>query len=234
MGREQNEVQKFIRSVRPSARYFYRAAYAITADRQMAEYVLGSALIDAYLRGGSPGGSLGFRDSVLAVIREKALRELAHEKSENDWDGLCADPEGGDRLNALLVRESLETQRMMTLRFGCAMTVKEIAGVMKLPVDQVRDELNRCQLHIERILSNEKLPCRPFDRLAMRSIRRAMNRERDDQIDVSYILHSFETELAGRRRPRRILMKIVKWTLFALIAFMCAAMAWLVAVLLEM
>ena len=73
MSREERDIQNFIKRIQPSIRYFYRAAYAVTADRQMAEYVLGSALVDSYLRGIAPAGNLGFRDSILAVIREKAL-----------------------------------------------------------------------------------------------------------------------------------------------------------------
>lgn len=233
MSKAEQDVQNFIKRIQPSIRYFYRAAYAITADHQMAEFVLGAALIDAYLRGSTSSGKLGFRDSILSVIREKALEQLKSESSENDWDGLPAAPDA-DRLTALIMQEPLDVQRMLTLRYGCAMTVREIGTLMNLTPNRVQEQLNQSRLRIERTLAREKLPFHPFDKLAMRALRRRMNHEAADQIDVSFLLHSFETELNGRRRSRRILLKIVRTVLISLFALICAAILWLLAVLMEM
>lgn len=234
MSREERDIQNFIKRIQPSIRYFYRAAYAVTADRQMAEYVLGSALVDSYLRGTAPTGNLGFRDSILAVIREKALAQLKAEPGENEWDGLLAQPQNNDRLAELVLREPLETQRMIVLRYGCALTIREIGALMNLDPGQVQDTLSRSRLHMERILNNEKLPSHPFDKLAMRAVRRLMNTEAADQIDVSYLLHNFEMELSGRHRRRRVVLKTVRWLLITLFALICAAILWLIAVLMEM
>lgn len=234
MSREERDIQNFIKRIQPSIRYFYRAAYAVTADRQMAEYVLGSALVDSYLRGTAPAGNLGFRDSILAVIREKALAQLKAEPGENEWDGLLAHPQNNDRLAELVLREPLETQRMIVLRYGCALTIREIGTLMSLDPGQVQDTLSRSRLHMERILNNEKLPSHPFDKLAMRAVRRLMNTESADQIDVSYLLHNFEMELSGRHRRRRVVLKTVRWLLLTLFALVCAVILWLIAVLMEM
>lgn len=234
MIREERDIQNFIRRIQPSIRYFYRAAYAVTADRQMAEYVLGSALIDAYLRGAVPAGNLGFRDSILAVIREKALSQLKAEPGENEWDGLLAQPQTGDRLAELVLREPLETQHMIVLRYGCALTIREIGTLMSLDPAYVQDTLSRSRLHMERILNNEKLPSHPFDRLAMRTVRRLMNNESADQIDASYLLHNFETELNGRHRRRRVVFRTLRGLLLMLFALICAGILWLIAVLMEM
>lgn len=234
MSREERDIQNFSKRIQPSIRYFYRAAYAITADRQMAEYVLGNALVDSYLRGTAPSGNLGFRDSILAIIREKALAQLKAEPGEDEWDGLPALPQSGDRLAELVLREPLETQRMIVLRYGCALTIGEISTLMGLDHGAVQDTLSRSRLHMERLLNNEKLPSRPFDKLAMRAVRRLMNSESDDQIDVSYLLHNFEMELRGRHRRRRVIRKAVRWLLLTLFALICAVILWLIAVLMEM
>lgn len=233
MNKAEQDVQNFIKRIQPSIRFFYRAAYAITADRQMAEFVLGDALIEAYLRGSSSSGKLGFRDSILSVIREKALAQLKSEPGENDWDGLPASQDA-DRLTLLMLQEPLDVQRMLVLRYSCAMTIREIGALMKLAPNRVQEQLNQSRLHIERTLSREKLPFHPFDKLAMRSLRRQMNQDSSDQIDVSFLLHSFETELNGRRRSRRVLLKIVRAILFSLFALICAGILWLLAVLMEM
>jgi|GEM_PF-6453068 len=234
MEREEREIQSFIKRLRPSVRYFYRASYAITADRQMAEYVLGEALVRAYMRDVAPAGSLGFRDSVLAVIRECALERLEAEPSEGEWDGFSPDPDRHDRLGELIAQERLEVQRMSVLRYGCAMTVRETAQLLNTTPERVQDELNRSHLRIERAMTREKHAVRPFDRLAVRSVRQGMNHEREDQISVDYILHAFETELAGRRRPRRIVMRVVRGLLMALVGLIFAGLLWLLAVLMEM
>lgn len=234
MEKEQREIQGFIKRLRPSVRYFYRAAYAITADRQMAEYALNEALLRVYMRGVASAGPLGFRDSVLTVIRECAMARLEKEPSEDEWDGLPSDPAKGDQLAAMIARQSLETQRMFVLRYGCACTLREIAGLLDTGVDSVQDELSRCRLRIERALAGEKRPPRYFDRLAMRSVRQAMNGEQGDQIDVGYILRALETELTGRRQPRRTLRRAGKALLLGMGGLLIAALLWVMAVLMEM
>ena len=234
MEREEKEIQGFMKRLRPSVRYFYRAAYAITADRSMAEYVLGEALVKAYMKGVAPAGTLGFRDSVLTVIRECALGQLKREMPEDEWDGFFADPSRHEPIAETVARESLELQRMSVLRYGCGMTVREIAALTRTTVDRVQDALNQGRLRIERALAREKKNARPFDRLAMRAVRQAMNREGNDQIDPDYILHSFETELAGRRRPRRVLRRLAGGLLLAALGLLFAALLWLLAILMEM
>ncbi|MBQ8954739.1 MAG: hypothetical protein IJ048_11545 [Clostridia bacterium] len=234
MEREEKEIQGFVKRLRPSVRYFYRAAYAITADRSMAEFVLGQALVKAYMKDIAPAGALGFRDSVLTVIRECALAQLKREMPEDEWDGFAADPNRHEVIAETIARESLEVQRMSVLRYGCGMTIREIAALTRTTVDRVQEELNQGRLRVERALAREKKSTRPFDRLAMRAVRQAMNREGGDQIDVDYILHAFETELAGRRRPRRVLRRLAGGFLLAVLGLMFSALLWLLAVLMEM
>ena len=152
MEKEQREIQSFLKRLRPSVRYFYRAAYAITADRQMAEFSLGEALVKAYMKGIAPSGALGFRDSVLTVIRECAMAQLEAEPSEGEWAGFSPDPEKNDRIAALIAHEPMEVQRMCVLRYGCAATVREIAALLDTSTDHVQEALNRCRLRIERAI----------------------------------------------------------------------------------
>ena len=234
MEKEQREIQSFLKRLRPSVRYFYRAAYAITADRQMAEFSLGEALVKAYMKGIAPSGALGFRDSVLTVIRECAMAQLEAEPSEGEWAGFSPDPEKNDRIAALIAHEPMEVQRMCVLRYGCAATVREIAALLDTSTDHVQEALNRCRLRIERAIASEKRPPRSFDRIAMRAVRQAMNSEQGDPIDVGSILHTFETEGAGRRQPRRVLRRVGRAALMAVGGLAFAALLWLLAVLMEM
>ena len=234
MEKERSEIQSFIKRLRPSVRYFYRAAYAITADRQMAEYVLGEALVRAYMHGVAPGGSAGFRESVLSVIRECAFDQLEAERPDGEWDGFFPDPARPDRLAGMLAQEPLEVQRMGVLRYGCAATLRETARLLNTTPDRVQAALTRFRLRAERALAGEKRPARSFDRMMMRAVRQAMNGEQADQIDPGYIMHAFETELTGRRRPRRVLRRAFKGLAMALGGLLFAALMWLTAVLMEM
>lgn len=234
MRREDRDIQGFIRRVRPSVTFFYRAAYAITADRSMAEYVLGQALVKAYLKGAAPTGSLGFRDSVLAVIRACAWERLKSEKPENDWEGFFADPQRGDPIAATIERENPETQRMCVLRYGCGMTLREIAALMETDAGQVQEALDQSRLRAERALARARKSARPFDRLAMRAVRQAMNHGAGETVDADYILHGFEAELAGRRRPRRLIRRAAGGLLLAALALVFSALLWLLAILMEM
>ena len=105
---------------------------------------------------------------------------------------------------------------------------------METDYGTVQNELNQSRLRIERVLNRENHPTRSFDRMAMRSIRQSMNREKGDSIDVDYILHDFETEIAGQRRPRRIIRRVGRGILFAFLGLLFAALLWLLAVLMEM
>ena len=234
MGREDREIQSFIKRARPSVTFFYRAAYAITADRSMAESVLGEALVKAYMKDAAPAGSLGFRDSVLTVIRGCALARLKSETPEDDWEGFAADPEREDLIAETIQREGMEAQRMCVLRYGCGMTVREIAALMGVDAERVQDALNQNRLRAERALARAKKNARPFDRLAMRAVRQAMNRPTGEAVDAGYILRAFEAELAGRRRPRHLIRRTLGGLLLAALALIFAALVWLLAVLMEM
>ncbi|MBR3504695.1 MAG: sigma-70 family RNA polymerase sigma factor [Clostridia bacterium] len=234
MEREDRDIQSFLKRARASMPFFYRAAYAITADRAMAESVLGEALVEAYLKRAAPAGSLGFRDGVLTIIRERALDRLEEEPSEGDWEGFFADPQRDNLIAAAVERESPEAQRMCVLRYGCGMTVREIASLMDADVEQVQDALNQNRLRAERALARAKKTARPFDRLAMRAVRQAMNRASAASVDADYTLRAVEAELIVRGKPRRFLRRALGGALLGALALVFAALVWLLAVLMEM
>ena len=182
----------------------------------------------------APAGSLGFRDSVLSVIRERALTRLENETPENDWEGFLADPQRDNPIASAIEREAPEAQRMSVLRYGCGMTVREIAGLMDVDAERVQDALNQTRLRAERALAKARKTARPFDRLAMRAVRQAMNRGAGEKIDADYILRAFEAELAGRRRPRHLIRRAAGGLLLAVLALLFAALLWLLAILMEM
>ena len=233
MSNHQTETDTFLRHIKPHVRFYYRAAYAITGDRQLAEQVMTQALAEAFVRG-SASAPAGLRDAVIAQVREISLEHLDGETASNDWHGLPQADGKDDALLNRLLEEDEVTQRIITLRYGCAVTNREIAQIMDLPEDQVRERLSVTRLRVERELKRRKESARSSERLIMKSVRRAMNAEGHDKIDVDFALDQVKHELSGRQRPRRVIARVMRLILFSLFGLICALIIWVFGVLILM
>lgn len=225
MKKEEIQIRDFVKHIRPSLHYFWRAAYTITGDPAMAEYALCAGLEDAYLN--SASASIGFRDAVLSCIREAALEQISQNKPELSWPGLPIPSEKKKTavLSALL-NESIDVQRLITLRYGCAMTVKEIGIVLNIPFNTVQEKLLSCKKRIIRSSSQN-------DRTLMTDIRKLMNVSDNSQFDPEYIIHTLTESIYGRNRGKRRLVMLLK-VLFSIIGILLAAVfLWLTAVMMN-
>jgi len=231
MTKYQKEIQAFSKRVASSMYFFYQAAFAITGDDQRAAYILDKALEEAFLHNPDAGTSGGLRDSVLTAIREIALKDSNARNGSDSWEGFTADP--SDYLSTLIVREPVFVQRLMVLYYGCALTVREISSLLGCPVEIVRQRLNQRRIVFEKMLSDKKLPSRPFEKLAMRSIRRAMNQNTDGQVDIDLICHDFETEMNNHKQPYHTVRRIVGSVFLVLGLILFVVIFWLAAVLLH-
>ena len=221
--------------LKPQIRLFYRAAHALTGSRQVAECALSNAILNAFLQRGEWRERMSFREGVLRAVREESRIQLKKgQEADWDWNGVTAEAGSEQTLIQLLSKEPPETQRSMVLRFGCSMTAREIAQITSRPHDQVRDELARCQVRMERELRKREIAFKPFDRYAVKEIRQWMNRESSEPIDAGYFLSTFEKDAVSARHPRHIVAGIIKWMLAGIGALLLAACVWLIAVLMEM
>ena len=225
MKKEEIRIRDFVKRIRPSLHYFWRAAYAITGDPAMAEYALCSGLEQAYLN--SASAAIGFKDAVLTCIREAALAQLAENKPELSWPGLPI-PEEKRKTAAIaaLLRENLDMQRLITLRYGCAMTVKEVAQVMNIPYNTIQEKLLSCQKRIMRSSSQN-------DRTLMTDIRKLMNVSDNSQFDPEYIIHTFTENIYGHNRGKRRMVMVLKIVFSAIGLIISAVILWLLAVLMN-
>jgi len=228
-------IRVYAERLQPQLRLFYRAAHAVTGRRALAESVLSNAVLSAYLNRGEWRERMSFREGVLHAIWTEGRDQLKR-GMENDWDwtGISQDADGGHLLMDILAEESLETQRVMVLRYGCSMSAKEIAGLVGESAEQVRERLARCQARAERVLARREAPYKPFDRFAVQEIRQWMNRENSEPIDVGYFLNTFEKDALGANQPRRVAVRIVRGALMTIAALVLAVGVWLIAILMEM
>ena len=230
---EERAVAAYIKRLRPHIRYFYRAALAITADRQLSEQVLTEALVRAYQRNASASPA-GFRDAVLGHVRAAAFEFMEGAVPMDEWPGFAIAPDEKQPFAGLLLREDRESQRIIALRYGCGMTVREIASIMGLGDEAVKGRLTATRKRVERALKGETAPRMPYERACLRAVRYMMGLPGDDRIDGEYLLHEVQVEITGRHRPRRFIAGVIRGVLVALFASLLCAALWLVGVLVLM
>ena len=221
----------FIRSVRPHIRYFYRASYAITADHRLAEQVLMEALVRSYLKKAASAAA-GLHDAVLAHIRASAFEFLEGAAPPDEWQGLPLPADGQDPYTALFSGDDLLTQRVVVLRYGCAMTVREIASVTGLSDETVKERLTAARRRVARTLKKDGAARE--DRACLRVVRRAMSLDGGDKIDTDYIIAELEREIAARHRPRQYVQQALKGVLFVALGLTLCALLWCAGILLLM
>lgn len=235
MKKNDDAIRAYIQRLQPQMRFLYRASHAVTGNRTLAEGTLNQAVLSAWLHRSEWRERMSFREGVLRAIREEGREQLRHEpEAEKDWPGVQAEAEGEYPLAGILAAEPQEVQRAVLLRFACSMSAREIAHLTGREAERVREELSRFQLRAERALRAREIACKPFDRYATQELRRWMNRENNEPIDVGYFLHAFEREADGTRQPRRIVLRVFRALFILLGALLLAVLVWLMAVLMEM
>ena len=139
---DQTRFDAFSKRIKPNIRLFYRAAYAITADRQMAEQVLTEALVKAYLKGVT-SASVGMRDAVIALVRASAFEKLDGETSLDDWPGFEGEQDKKDALIRLIRSQETDVQRFRARAENDMKKTGEAGrGFERMCVRSVRQQMN--------------------------------------------------------------------------------------------
>ena len=235
MKKATDAIRVYTERLQPQLRLFYRAAHVVCGSRPLAERVLSNAVLNAYLDRSEWRERMSFREGVLRAVWAEGREQLRREQEADwDWPGISQDADGQHPLIDILAHEPPETQRAMVLRYGCSMTAREIALLMGKNAEQIREMLSRCQARAERELQHRNANCKPFDRYAAREMRLWMNRENSEPIDAGYLLATFEKDVVGTHRPRKIAARIIRGVLMGVAALILAVGAWLIAILMEL
>ncbi len=234
MKKKADGIRVYSERLQPQIRLLYRAAHTVTGNRRMAECVLSNGILRAFLNRSDWRERMSFREGVLRAIWAEAREQMRREENIDwDWAGIIAEVNEKHPLLGVLANETLDTQRIMVLKYGCALSNKEIGSLTGRTAEQVRSHVSCCQVRLERALSNYELPRKPFERYIAREIRWWMNRETNETIDAGYFLSTFEKDAVGAKQPRRIAMQIMKTLFTCLGAFALALLVWLLVILME-
>ncbi len=235
MKKTSDSIRVYTERLQPQIRLLYRAAHAITGCRRTAEAVLSRAILRAYINRHDWRERMSFREGVLRAIWEEAREQLRTETdTEWDWPGIPSEIDTARVLPHVLSKEAPDIQRLMILRYGCSLHVKEIAQLTGQSAETVREQLAHCQARSERSLQGREAVFKPFERFAAKELRAWMNRENSEPINEGYFIASFEQEAIGARQPRQIAAQIIKGVFLTVGALLAAFVLWVMVVLMEM
>ncbi|MBQ9952096.1 MAG: sigma-70 family RNA polymerase sigma factor [Clostridia bacterium] len=223
-------LRAFFGRVTPVLPELFNMAHAICGNYDLAEYALQYTLLEAW-RGESRGG-MGFREGLRHTMRRIALQEALSSRQsarEYTWDGLTA-PDG-DALMELLAAESADMRRVVALRYGCALPQAKIAKLMGIPSARVKELLSRFERHAARRLPAQEV--RRFEARLSRAVGRAFGVQSDEMPSLGVIYRAFEADALETRRPRRLVSKMIRRALIAVLMVVCAVVFWLAAVLIQ-
>lgn len=236
MPRAIDDPQLFIERVRPAYDELFQCAYALTGNLELAEYVLRSALLEAFLRRGEWRERMSFHEGVAYALRVVALTELRRIRGvggyEVDWTlpgGASLTPDE-EALLMRLTHESVRTQRLMLLLYGCGMRPAQAAQALSLSVPGVREAQRRLLARLQRAarMGRHEMESR-LESLSEKLLKAPC----PDAPGCGALLRAFERDAVGQSRRRASTGHVAGMAFLVTGAVLCAILFWLLTVLLE-
>lgn len=233
-----DEPQGYLQRLKPFYVRLFRIAHAIVGNLELSEYVLRSAIVEAYLRRSEWRDRMGFEEGLLHTVRQVSLLELKGIRGaggyEQDWAFVPAPDPPDEALAERVERESDAMKRIALLYYGCDLTPKQIAQVMLLHASDVTGRLRRFN---SRMLRGARLSGeRGRNELSARieqMMTAALNLPGDDVAEMGAVFRSFERDVDGAKKPAAPPVRIVGYVLKGLALLLAAVAFWLLAVLMQ-
>ena len=240
MKRSIDEPSGYLERLKPLYVRLFRVAHAIVGNLELSEYVLRSAIVEAYLRRGEWQGRMGFQESLMHTVRTVALVELKGIRAAGSYETDWTFPEPGglkpseEMLYTRLMKEGDGMARIVLLHYGADLTVRQIAMVTQLRASDVAAKLRRMESRLSRVLgakgrNNAQTLSVHIEVLC----RAALNMPGEDVAEMGAVFRSFERDVDGAKKPRASAWRIVGIVLKVLGALTLALAVWLMAVLFE-
>lgn len=236
MKRSIDEPRGFIERVRPAYDGLFQCAYVLTGNLELAEYVLRSALLAAYLRRGEWRERMSFQEGVFYALRVVALTELRRIRAVGGYEVDWALPSGADLLPAesallgRLERESVRTQRLMLLLYGCGLKANEAAQALSLSVPGVREAQRRL---LSRLMRASKMGRRETEARLESLSDKLLAVPCLDAPAFGMVVRSFERDAHGQTDRKASAARVAGTAFLAAAALLCAVLFWVLTVLLE-
>lgn len=200
MNRQLDEMRLYFNRVRPMCRELFAMAYVICADYDDAEYVLQKVILNCWHGGRRRRGLRGFRESLREETRRIAMTRLRGR--EDDWDQFGAEDLEGlpdDPVLRILQRERAEVRRVIMLRYGCRLSLRNTGRVMEMPKADVNRLIVKFQKKARRGLDAEtrgKLETRLTEVCQQQLAERGA-----EMPDIGALYRNFEAEASAGYSP---------------------------------
>ncbi len=224
-------LRAWFRNVQPLCAELFNAAHVMCGNYDMAEYALRSAILDVWLQ--EAAGGMGFRERLRQALRREAFAAALSDEgrtAEFTWRGPVTGQDDSP-VAAQLGQEDIRAQRLVMLRHGCALPLRQVCRLTGMTQGQARTELRRFEARCRR-----RLPAQDRARaeaLIARQAKRLLSQDSPDAPRPGQIYRAFEAEagVARSRGPR--VWRVVGSLLLALMALLCSGAFWLFAVLVQ-
>lgn len=226
---EVEEFQLYFSRIRPVYHQLFNIAHAITGNCDQAEYCLQYAMLDCWGASDINASHHGFRERLRSSVIRAALK--CDSNAEYDWNGLRIDEESNDPMAVLIAQEPVELQRLLVLRFGCALSPRCIAKITDTDSNRIQTLLHRFEVRTRRKLSGANR--RKYDVLIVHSIRSQLNQPNPLAPEMGSAFRTFQADAASIVRPSRLPARILRGILAVVLAIFCVVAFWFVAVLMQ-
>ncbi len=226
----------FIERVRPAYDELFQCAYVLTGNLELAEYVLRSALLAAYLRRGEWHERMSFHEGIAYALRAVALTELKRIRAVGGYELDWALPSGPDltpeeaALFARVERESPRTQRLMLLIYGCGLKAAQAGQALSLSAPGVREGQRRLLSRLQRAsgLGRREMEAR-MEALSEKLLLTPC----PEAPACGQVLRAFERDAQGQAGRKKSASHVVGMAFLIAGALLCALLFWLLTVLME-
>lgn len=225
---ETEDFQLYFSRIHPIYHSLFNLAYAISGNREQAEYALQYAMLECWSAGDAHASHHGFREGLRSSVRHAALHEIG---GECDWDELHPDPESPDPLLRAIAQEDTETRRLLALRHGCGLPLRRIARITGMESNRARTLLRRFELRVRRRLSASER--RKYDLLIGKAIRSQMHQPSAAAPVMGNVFRTFQADASAVSRPSRLPARILRAILAAVLAIFCIFAFWFTAVMMQ-
>jgi DNA-directed RNA polymerase specialized sigma24 family protein len=236
MKRSIDDPHSFIERVRPVYDELFQCAYALTGNLELAEYVLRSALLEAFLRRCEWRERMSFHEGIAYALRAVALTELKRIRAVGGYELDWSLPAGANlthdeaALRDRLSRESVRTQRVTLLLYGCAMKPTQAAQALSLSVPGIREAQRRLISRFQRAL---RLGRREMESRMESLSEKLLSSPCADAPGCGEMLRAFERDAQGQASRKTSAGHVAGMTFLIAGALLCAILFWLLTVLLE-
>jgi len=226
------ELRAWFRGVQPLYVELFNAAHVMCGNYDMAENALSSAILDVWQQNAASG--MGFRERLRSALRREAFAAALSDEgqaAEFTWPGVGA-YEGGDNPVAIqLGQEGVDSQRLVILRQGCGLSLRQVCQLTGLTQGQVRAELNRFETRCRRRLTGQDRG--RAEALIARTAKRLLGQSGPNVPQAGQVYRAFEAEAGAAQARGFRVWRFASGLLLALMALLCAGAFWLFAVLVQ-